>query len=377
MSPKVSHIYIHIPFCRVRCPYCSFFSTSQSSQERQRYVASVKYEIEKVSNKLIIEPATIYLGGGTPSLLAPSQIEKILKHLSANEKCEITIELNPRDASYYYCKELYKLGITRVSLGCQSFVHNQLKTLGRDHNLADNYRAVENLKKAGFKNINIDIIYGLPHQTLEDLNLSLNRLYKLNIQHISTYLLHLDKASKKSFEYDKIPNDKTLADFYKTICDKNSANGFVQYELSNFATAGFESKHNLSYWSDKPYYGFGASASSYILLNGRYYRFTNPSNIRQYYDGLKRNSLNFETYKPLSFQKLSGEFSFLSLRKSSGLQLGEYQKKFGVDFLKFYKKSIQKNREYLIIEKDSIRLKPKFYFVADSIFADFVFANQV
>jgi len=345
----IEHIYIHIPLCRKRCYYCSFYSKTNFNFDN-----FLLNSISKLSHFKKLSPKTIYFGGGTPSLLSIQQVDKILKLFDISKTAEITLEANPEDITQNYANNLKSIGINRVSLGIQSFVEKELKILGRRQSPQENYSAYNYLRKANFKNISLDLIYGLPQQKQKDLEVSLDIVTSLKANHISTYLLSLDKDVPLYKKKDDLPSDRTLSKFYYYILEKLKNNGFLQYEISNWAKRGYYSRHNYAYWSHKYYLGFGIGACSFFLKKGE-----------------KIRTSGFGETEKLTRDNLEKEFIFLSLRKVSGLNLLKYQKLHGYDFQQKYGKLLKKYSEHFTIDKNYIKLKKKSYFVSDEILSDF------
>ncbi len=258
----VKSAYIHIPFCKSKCGYCSFISFAKLGAKKD-YLKTLAKEINYFYEDEVLN--TLYFGGGTPSLLEISEFGNLLKRFKINDSTEVTSELNPDDVSYDYLRGLYDLGINRISFGCQTFNNEILKQINRRHNSAQVVEVVDNAKKAGFKNISLDFIYGLPNQTLDMFLEDLRRGINLGVQHISLYGLKIEEGS---YFYDNmpenLPDDDEQADMYLAAVEFLTGLGFEHYEVSNFSCAGFNSKHNLAYWKNQEYYGFGIGAHGYI-----------------------------------------------------------------------------------------------------------------
>ncbi|MEW5821119.1 MAG: radical SAM family heme chaperone HemW, partial [Cyanobacteriota bacterium] len=281
-----AYIYIHIPLCIKKCNYCNFCSFPVKSFPVTEYVNRLRYEIDKIIDDYSITSIdSIYIGGGTPGLLSIKDYEYILKpllELTFNDNNEFTIEINPSSSDYNYIKNLKPLGINRISLGAQSFNNNILKCLGRPHNVSDIYLAIDNIKKATINNISIDLMYGLPQQDLIDWNYTLQETLSLDIKHISAYGLKIEPDTpfnkKYSPEHSHIPDDEAQALMFLEAHKVLNINNFNHYEISNYSKAGFECKHNLNYWLNKPYLGVGLAAHSFI--NNQ--RIENSSDISVY-----------------------------------------------------------------------------------------------
>ena len=264
-------IYIHVPFCRRACHYCDFHFTT-NLKNATPLVDSILKEVEIQKGYLNAEPiSTIYFGGGTPSLLPTSDIEQILNKIgtfhSVDGDAEITLEANPEDLSVEKLTELKSIGVNRLSLGTQSFIDSELKWMNRMHTANQATTAIQNAQNLGFNNISIDLIFGLPDQTKEDWQFNLDAALKLNVQHISSYGLTIEKktvlGNRVSKGLEKQPDDALATEFFNMNMNVLSSNGFEHYEISNFAKEGFISRHNSSYWRGIPYLGLGPSAHSF------------------------------------------------------------------------------------------------------------------
>ncbi len=363
----ISYVYIHVPFCLRKCSYCSFFSVNFSEEESSRFVEYLIKEINLFKQKYSIKPKTIYFGGGTPSLLSAKQINLIISQFNISKVEEITLECNPVNITNEFADELKTTPINRISLGAQSFLDKELKILGRLHKADGIRNAYKILRDHGYKNISLDLIYGLPNQTKKDVEFSLNEMIKLDPEHISTYCLGLEKDVSLFSKIDQIPADEKVAEFYYLIRTKLISAGFDHYEISNFAKIGFESKHNLCYWNDKHYLGFGPSAAGYI---GNI-RYNNFADFRDYYIILDENKIMMDKII-VNEEDHEKEFIFLGLRKSTGMNLEDFKNIFKASFTEKYESVIYKFRNLLEINDGSIKLKPEAYFISNEIFSEFM-----
>ena len=357
-------VYIHIPFCRSKCHYCSFVSYPKLELKKD-YLKALEQEINSVYTGEVLK--TLYFGGGTPSLLEPEEFYNIIKHFNITNSTEITAELNPDDLSFTYLRSLYDIGINRISLGVQSFDDDILKQINRRHDSKQVLKSVENAKNAGFKNISLDFIYGLPNQTSDMFLNDLKKAVNLEVQHISLYGLSIEKGCY----FDKnrpenLADEDEQADMYIEAVKLLSVCGFNHYEISNFAKEGFESKHNLNYWNNEEYYGFGVSAHGY--LNG--IRYGNKITIEDYLKNpLEREEERFETEQ----DKLEEEI-FLGFRKMSGINIGQINSKYGIDFEEKYLKILKKYEGLKLLEKTQYgyKLTPNGVLVSNTILAEFL-----
>jgi oxygen-independent coproporphyrinogen-3 oxidase len=346
-------VYLHIPFCRSRCSYCDFATDVFKSEATvERYVCALVKEIEnfefddfnlaekltfdtiksKIQNpKSKIRIDTIYFGGGTPSLLSAKQLEKILSALYKSfpqaENPEMTMEMNPATVSLETLKDYKSLGVNRASFGAQTFDDAELKRLGRRHSAGDVRETIDLLRRAGFDNVSFDLIAGLPRQTIEDWERNLDEALKLKPEHLSLYLLEIHEgtplAEQIRSKRQPAPNEDLSGEMYELMIRKTSEKNYRQYEISNFSLPGFESKHNSKYWLCEPVYAFGVSAHSF---DGKS-RFANERDTAKYVELIEANK------SPEVFREnvdLASEFVFLGLRLSQGVNLAEYEKRFGV-----------------------------------------------
>ncbi len=336
-----NNVYIHIPFCKSKCKYCSFVSFP-CIELKENYIKALEKEI---TNSYKNEPLkTLYFGGGTPSLLTPNEISKIISKFNINQNTEVTLELNPETVDTKYFKAIKKTGINRLSFGCQTFDDKILKAIGRIHSSKDVENRIYDAKSTGFTNISLDLIYGLPTQTIDSFEKDLKKTIALDINHISLYGL---KIEQNCYFYQhppkNLPDEDTQADMYLKAIEILSGHNFEHYEISNFAKKGFESKHNLNYWDNNSYYGFGVAAHGYTNQE-RYY---NTSNIQEYI----KNPLNNKTLHKLSVQEQLEEEIFLGFRKIEGINVEKINKKFYIDFREKYAQIIKKYIDYKYLKE--------------------------
>lgn len=352
----IEHAYIHIPFCISKCNYCSFVS-GYDIEGKDDYINAL---IKEISSRYKNEQLkTIYIGGGTPSLLEAKDVEKILNHLKFQNDSEITIEANPETISTEKFIHFKNMGINRVSIGVQTFNDDILKIIGRTHNKNKIYSAIEAIKNSGFKNVSIDLIYGLPNQTFNVFCNDLEQAINLDINHISTYGLKIEEDSffGKSTPLN-LPDDEMQAQMFLYLCRFLDAHHFNHYEISNFAKNGFESKHNCAYWHNKNYYGFGLNASGY---EGNI-RYKNISEYKKYID----NPLQKEEEIELTLQQIREEELFLALRLKEGVDISKIDKT--------YLKNIQKylDMKLLKIENEHLKLTKEGILLSNEIMAEFI-----
>lgn len=351
-------IYIHIPFCKKKCFYCDFVSYENKDNLIQEYIDAVCLEI--LQNAEILSEyniSTIYFGGGTPSLIKVEYIEKILNTLKLfvtdeKEINEITIEVNPNSASLDKLEKYYNLGINRLSIGLQSTHDKILRNIGRLHTFNDFKDVLKNANAVGFKNISVDLIYPLPGLNLSGFKETLNSVIKLkdefNIKHISVYNLEVHENTRLDFllkeGFVSLCNEDEEYKMREELNKRLQDNGFVKYEISNYAYPGFESKHNLCYWNQEKYIGFGVNASSFFNLK----RYRNTSNIDKYIDGIKNNKNIVVETEELDKLSLMKEYIILKLRLSTGVEISEFKQRFGTDIFDIF------NTEFNSLKKDNL-----------------------
>ena len=351
-------IYIHIPFCKKKCFYCDFVSYENKENLIQEYIDTVCLEI--LQNAEILSEyniSTIYFGGGTPSLIKVEYIEKILNTLKLfvtdeKEIKEITIEINPNSASLDKLEKYYNLEINRLSIGLQSTHDKILRNIGRLHTFNDFKEVLKNANAVGFKNISVDLIYPLPGLNLSGFKETLNSMIKLkdefNIKHISVYNLEVHENTRLDFllkeGFVSLCNEDEEYKMREELNKRLQDNGFVKYEISNYAYPGFESKHNLCYWNQEKYIGFGVNASSFFNLK----RYRNTSNIDKYIDGIKNNKNIVVETEELDKLSLMKEYIILKLRLSKGVEISEFKQKFGTDIFDIF------NTEFNSLKKDNL-----------------------
>jgi len=370
-------IYCHLPICKSRCIYCDFYSQTDMNIENS-LINGILTEIDQADIEYQTANAeTIYLGGGTPSCFKAINIKKLLESIKKRfvagrqDNIEITIEINPDDISTQKLIEYKKAGINRISLGTQSFNEHELKFLGRRHTALQNHQAIKNIRKAGFENFSVDLIFALPQQTVEDFNFSLDQALTHHPAHISIYCLTYENGTPlynmmKSGEVSML-DDNIQADFFKTVMRRLLREGYIQYELSNFAISGYECRHNMNYWKMGNYLGFGPSAHSHI--NNR--RWANLPDINKYLQSIKNGHLSRQFQETISPQQRAGEFLMLSLRLKEGVDLEKHQKLAGQDLLRIKQEIISgllKNK-LAEIRGTYLRLTENGKIVADEITA--------
>ena len=382
-------IYLHIPFCKKKCYYCDFVSYCNEENNINTYIECMQKEIEfkslelnKFSKNNIeqFEINTIYIGGGTPSFIDSKYISKILKkikeYFTVKKDCEITIEVNPDSVSLEKLIEYKNSGINRISIGLQSTKNKLLKEIGRVHNFEQFKQAYNNIKIAGFKNINIDLMIALPNQTLEDVEESLTEIMSLNPSHISVYSLILEDETKIFKEVKKgnlkLPDDELERKMYWNVKKSLEKNGFMQYEISNFSKPEKESKHNLNCWNQDEYLGIGVSAHSFF----NNIRFSNTINLNDYIKNIQNDKYtkNQTIHEILSLDERKKEFMILGLRKIKGIEIKKFKEKFGENPIYIFRNQINKlvNENLIEIDGDFIRLTNKGLDLENIVWEEFI-----
>ena len=368
-------VYLHIPFCRSRCSYCDFATDVYKSAEIvESYVCALVKEIETFPVEETVD--TIYFGGGTPSLLSPAQLEKILseiyKKFSVADDSEITMEMNPATVSLETLREYKKLGVNRASFGAQTFDDAELKRLGRRHSANDVRETIELLRQADYTNVSFDLIAGLPRQTLKDWERNLDEALKLQPEHLSLYLLEVHKATPLAEQIrsgrQPLPDEDLAARMYELLLEKISLKNYRQYEISNFCQPTHESKHNSKYWTLDAVYGFGCSAHSFDGANVRY---SNERDTAKYVEMIQTNDSAIIHKEEID---AASEFIFLGLRLTKGINLNEYEKRFGINLIEKYAEDLRRLEDLSLIEfaGNNLRLTSKGALFSNEVFAVFV-----
>jgi len=384
-------IYISVPFCRTKCSYCNFASDVFSRAVFERYVDRVCADIDKsaqiaaeMGGQIEREVDSIYLGGGTPTVLEAAQLKRVFsavrRQFEVSPEAEITVECAPGTLTPAMLESLLRCGANRVSLGVQSFVDQEAAAVGRLHKRATVLEDIARLRAAGIANINVDLIAGLPHQTAASWDLSLAEAIATGVPHVSVYMLEVDEDSRLGREVIAggtryhahfVPDEEAVADFYSTACDRLEAAGIQQYEISNFAHDGWESRHNLKYWRRQPYLGFGVDAHSMLLsslTDTNAVRFASADSLEQYVNGaaLQRTAVSHQAALEESF--------FLGLRLTRGMSLRELEAKFGEDAVEATRAAIRElvESEMMVQQGDVVRLTSRGRLLSNEVFERFI-----
>lgn len=379
---KSLEIYIHIPFCVKKCAYCDFLSAPANEEAREKYVELLCEEISAACGKTEgYKVTSIFLGGGTPSLLTGKQVEKVLQaiyeNFEVNKDVEITLEMNPGTVTTEKLEKYRESGINRLSIGLQSVHDAELKMLGRIHTYAEFLDAYRMARKAGYENINIDLISAIPGQTVESWEESLRKTAALEPEHISAYSLIIEPGTpfyewygdekKRNDKRLELPDEDDEREIYRRTKEILEELGYHRYEISNYARPGFECRHNLGYWERVPYLGFGIGAASFF----GHARYSNPSEIEEY------KKCFAEKFKApvLAQEEEMEEFMFLGLRKMNGVSKEEFQKEFRTEIESIYGKQKEKLIKMNLIEEQDGRLllTEKGIDVSNAVFVEFMF----
>lgn len=359
-SPTPVGLYVHIPFCDGKCPYCDFYSVAPDDEVRRRYTDALCREIERYPS---LAADTVYFGGGTPTLFGDEHLSRILSHLSEHyhlsPDAETTLEMNPRTADLPMLSRLRRSGFNRISIGVQSCIDPELRALGRRHTFADARQAVAYARQAGFENTSLDLMLGIPGQTADSLRRSIDLLCSLEPEHISAYILKIEPNTPfaRMDLRSCLPDDDTQAELYELASALLRERGYRQYEISNFARPGFESRHNLKYWSCEEYLGFGPSAHSFYKDR----RFFYPRDLEGF------------IASPHTEEDGEGgggeEYAMLRLRLADGLTYSGWQTRFGSELPQDYitRALPLAQAGLLVVDQTGIRLTPKGFLVSNEI----------
>lgn len=356
-------VYIHIPFCVSKCPYCDFYSIKYNESNIDNYITNLNNKILQWGQKLNGQADTLYFGGGTPSCIGEERLSYVAKTAIESfsiKNAEITVEVNPSKQDFDF-EKIRKNGFNRVSVGLQSADNNELKILGRLHNTDQAKNCIKKAQSSGFDNISLDLMIATPMQTKESLERSIEFCAKNNVQHISAYILKIEKGT----EYAKIKDTLNLADddqqaeMYLFACEKIKEYGYNQYEISNFAKKGFESRHNIKYWNDEEYIGIGASAHSFIDKKRFYY----PRSIKDFYKGIIIDD---------GYGGNEEEYIMLKLRLASGINNLEYKKRFGYNIPQRYFINAKKFQQagYTYVDENNIKLTTNGFILSNALITE-------
>ena len=387
-------IYVHIPFCKKKCYYCDFVSFPNCNNEIiEKYVENLKKEIEYGIRKTLklfkqnydnvegINVNSIYFGGGTPSFIDAKYINDILnclylnENMKINDDCEITIEANPGTVDYDKLKAYKDMGFNRISLGLQSTNDEILKKIGRIHSYDEFLDAYKIAREVGFNNINVDLMFGLPYQTLEDVNDAINKIIELNPEHVSTYSLIVEDDTEMARMVDsdeiELPDEENEREEYWLVKKRLEREGYRHYEISNFAKENYESRHNMNCWKQEEYLGFGVNASSYVEKM----RYSNIENLEEYMKNIEENRFdsNVIIEEVQDKKTMENEFMVLGLRMIDGVDISKFIERFKENPLELYSDSLKKLlKDNMITIGDRIKLTDKGLDLANIVWEEFI-----
>ena len=370
-------IYIHIPFCIKKCEYCDFVSYCNKKEYVPQYINALKKEIKNNINKEY-KITTIYIGGGTPSSIEENYIADIIETIKLNmneenlkdfENIEVTIEVNPGTVNKEKLQVYKKIGINRLSIGLQETHNELLKSIGRIHTYEEFINTYNLARKIGFNNINVDLMIALPNQTIQDIKENLEKITKLNPEHISVYSLILEEGTPFYNKYNenkiKLPDEELERNMYWYVKNTLENNGYMHYEISNFSKKGFESKHNMNCWNQEEYLGFGVAAHSY---NNKI-RYSNTNSIEEYIKGS-----NKIIHEEQTLEDIQKEYMLLGLRKIEGINIQKFKNKFAQNPIFIFKEQLNKlvDEELIIVDGNEIKLTNKGLDLANIVWEEFV-----
>jgi oxygen-independent coproporphyrinogen III oxidase len=369
-------IYIQVPFCQTKCTYCNFHTGVVAKIFYQPYADAVCREIAGSAELRELTVDTVYLGGGTPSLLAPEDLLRILNGVHAHYRCEwqeVTLEADPETITLEKARAWRAEGIDRISLGVQSFADEELRAAGRRHRHDDIFAAVEYLRSAGFGNISMDLIAGLPNQMRPSWESSLDQLIAIRPQHVSIYLLEVDEGSRLGKEILRgggrygapaVPSDDEMADFYESACARLAQRGYEHYEISNWSLAGLASLHNLKYWRREPYLGFGAGAHSFDSQK----RWANAHDPSAYVRAMEQGTCAREQEQEVTPREALEEELFLGLRQLAGIDIARIEREYGANLDNRVARLVADG--LIAREGSTIRLNPAKLTIANEAFVE-------
>ena len=373
-------IYIHIPFCKRRCIYCDFFSTTQS-EKKSAYVRALCRELGMRHDYVEGEEIeTIYLGGGTPSQLTEEELKAIFASIyhiyEVKEDAEITLEANPDDLTPEYVAMLRQLPINRISMGIQTFQEETLKLLHRRHTAVQAIEAFRRCREAGFRNISIDLMYGLPGETLETWMQDLRQAINLRPEHISAYHLIYEEDTalwklREQHQVEEADEDLSVS-LFETLIDRLTEAGYQHYEISNFCLSGMHSRHNSSYWTGKKYLGCGPSAHSFNGVSRQW----NVASLEGYIKGVEEGELDYEV-EELDLYTRYNDYVLTSIRTCWGMSLSKLRSEFGEELYRYCMRMAKPHEDQGVLENREgvLRLTRKGIFVSDGIMSDLMWAN--
>jgi oxygen-independent coproporphyrinogen-3 oxidase len=379
-----NRLYIHTPFCRQKCPYCAFFSQEPCGDDLDRYAGLLFSEIQLAAQQTAPPQKleSIYCGGGTPSLLEPRKIAQLIEQagqaFGVAAAAEITLEINPGTVDLQRLADFRQAGVNRLSIGIQSFDDRMLARLGRIHTVDQAKSAFNMARRAGFRNIGIDLIHALPGQTLEMWQAELRQAIQLGPEHISVYGLTIEESTPFAARYTvnspHLPDEELAATMFETADELLPADGYDHYEIANYARAGFRSKHNSGYWKRDGYLGLGAGAHSFLRNTGYGTRFSNAADLDAYTAAIQAGTLPRVDTMTLTREDALAEFLFLGLRMSDGVRFSAFADEFGVELGEVYAEEIAALLKQGLLTEDAagIRLTRRGMLLSNQVFQRFL-----
>lgn len=371
---KELELYIHIPFCVRKCAYCDFLSGPADYEAQRSYKEALIREIEHVESFADSEVSSIFIGGGTPSVFSEQwmaeALEKVYTHFNVRQDAEISIEANPGTVDLGKLAVYRQAGINRISFGCQSADNRELKMLGRIHTWEEFLESFSMAREAGFSNINVDLMSGLPGQSLQSWEESLHKTAQLKPEHISAYSLIIEEGTPFASQKLELPDEEEERNMYERTREILEDWGYHQYEISNYARPGRECRHNLGYWQRKEYLGLGLGSASLVGET----RFSNTRNMENYLNNSDSAAKIREEREILTVQEQMEEFMFLGLRMTEGISVTEFREVFGVSLEQIYGKVLEKYKKLELLEERGgrLRLTRKGISVSNPVLADFL-----
>jgi oxygen-independent coproporphyrinogen-3 oxidase len=386
-------IYVQVPFCASKCSFCNFSSSVERSSIFDQYTRSLQLEIEGLGGSyteraipreiLNLAADSLYIGGGTPALLGEGRLDLLVRSLRAHfkwsEELEFTLETTPGSVDAAMLRVLRDLGVDRLSIGAQTFDDRELRAVGRLHSAAESCELVGRARAAGFRNLSLDLIAGLPHQTEASFRQTLETTAKLRPEHVSLYLFEIDEKSRLGrevvhggtrYQAAAVPGEEFMAGAYESGRNFLANEGYVQYEISNFALPGYGSRHNRKYWRLEPYVGLGAGAHSFDGAR----RWANQVDVRSYLVRLAAGGFPLDEFRVIAPAEQIEEFFFLGLRQMEGVDLALARERWGSDRVRPWEAKLQSlvGERGLIVEGDRVRLSRDSCLVSNEIFQEFV-----
>jgi oxygen-independent coproporphyrinogen-3 oxidase len=386
-------IYIQVPFCESKCSFCNFSSRVERSTVFDLYTHNLQRELEGwqgfVAEYGILHEVlshsvdSIYIGGGTPTLLGEERLGLVVRalqdHLRWGGDVEFTLETTPGSADSRLLRALQALGVNRLSIGAQTLDDRELRAVGRLHSANDTFELVQHARQAGFRNISLDLIAGLPYQTADSFHHTLEATVKLRPEHVSLYLFEVDEKSRlgkelvyagNRYHAAAVPGDEFMSDAYESGCAFLAKEGYAQYEISNFARPEFESRHNRKYWQLKPYLGLGAGAHSFDGVR----RWSNQIDVQHYLAKLDAGQPPLDEFRVLTAEEQVEEFFFLGLRQVEGVNLEQARERWGAGYLKRWEDKIHHlaHEGWVVFRGDRVRMAHHAYLISNEIFQEFV-----